>query len=420
MILQRQLTPFSSRNYRLYFFGQIVSLMGSWMSQTATVWLVYQITHSAFWLGVVAFAGQLPGLLIGPAAGVWVDRLNRRYLLIATQVLAMLQSLALAYFTLSGKITITQLAVLAMIQGVINAFDMPARQALPVLLVEKKEHLANVIALNVSMFHMARLVGPAVAGFVIAGAGAGFCFLFDGLSYLAVIGAFVAMRLQQQPVEKSGASVWTDFRDGLNYAMGFGPIRRLIYLIGCMALFGMSFTVLTPVYARDYFGGDARTLGLLMASSAAGSVMAAVYLSSREGLRGLGRVIYSGAGLMGLAIIGFAFSRTLALSIGCLVLAGCGTILVVASSNTLLQNLVDEGKRGRVMSLYIMAFLGGMPLGSLLTGSLAHQCGTTVATCVNGVACLILGYLFYRQLPVFREQARQALHVGHIEPGIRS
>jgi len=420
VILQRQLTPFSSRNYRLYFFGQIVSLMGSWMSQTATVWLVYQITHSAFWLGVVAFAGQLPGLLIGPAAGVWVDRLNRRYLLIATQVLAMLQSLALAYFTLSGKITITQLAVLAMIQGVINAFDMPARQALPVLLVEKKEHLANVIALNVSMFHMARLVGPAVAGFVIAGAGAGFCFLFDGLSYLAVIGAFVAMRLQQQPVEKSGASVWTDFRDGLNYAMGFGPIRRLIYLIGCMALFGMSFTVLTPVYARDYFGGDARTLGLLMASSAAGSVMAAVYLSSREGLRGLGRVIYSGAGLMGLAIIGFAFSRTLALSIGCLVLAGCGTILVVASSNTLLQNLVDEGKRGRVMSLYIMAFLGGMPLGSLLTGSLAHQCGTTVATCVNGVACLILGYLFYRQLPVFREQARQALHVGHIEPGIRS
>ena len=420
MILQRQLTPFSSRNYRLYFFGQIVLLMGSWMSQTATVWLVYQITHSAFWLGVVAFAGQLPGLLIGPAAGVWVDRLNRRYLLIATQVLAMLQSLALAYFTLSGKITITQLAVLAMIQGVINAFDMPARQALPVLLVEKKEHLANVIALNVSMFHMARLVGPAVAGFVIAGAGAGFCFLFDGLSYLAVIGAFVAMRLQQQPVEKSGASVWTDFRDGLNYAMGFGPIRRLIYLIGCMALFGMSFTVLTPVYARDYFGGDARTLGLLMASSAAGSVMAAVYLSSREGLRGLGRVIYSGAGLMGLAIIGFAFSRTLALSIGCLVLAGCGTILVVASSNTLLQNLVDEGKRGRVMSLYIMAFLGGMPLGSLLTGSLAHQCGTTVATCVNGVACLILGYLFYRQLPVFREQARQALHVGHIEPGIRS
>ncbi|MEI6654336.1 MAG: MFS transporter [Verrucomicrobiota bacterium] len=414
------MTPFSSRNYRLYFFGQIVSLMGSWMSQTATVWLVYQITHSAFWLGVVAFAGQLPGLLIGPAAGVWVDRLNRRYLLIATQVLAMLQSLALAYFTLSGKITITQLAVLAMIQGVINAFDMPARQALPVLLVEKKEHLANVIALNVSMFHMARLVGPAVAGFVIAGAGAGFCFLFDGLSYLAVIGAFVAMRLQQQPVEKSGASVWTDFRDGLNYAMGFGPIRRLIYLIGCMALFGMSFTVLTPVYARDYFGGDARTLGLLMASSAAGSVMAAVYLSSREGLRGLGRVIYSGAGLMGLAIIGFAFSRTLALSIGCLVLAGCGTILVVASSNTLLQNLVDEGKRGRVMSLYIMAFLGGMPLGSLLTGSLAHQCGTTVATCVNGVACLILGYLFYRQLPVFREQARQALHVGHIEPGIRS
>lgn len=415
VILQRQLAPFASRNYRLFFSGQIVSLMGSWMTQTATVWLVYHITHSAFWLGVVACAGQLPGLLIGPAAGVWVDRLDRRFLLIATQVASMLQSLALAYFTLSGKINITQLTLLAMVQGVINAFDMPARQALPVLLVEKKEHLANVIAMNVSMFHLARLTGPAIAGFVIAGIGAGFCYLFDGLSYLAVIVAFVAMRLRQPPVDQSGASIWDDFRSGLDYALGFGPIRRLIFLIGCMALFGMSFAVLTPVYARDYFGGDARTLGLLMSSSAAGAVIAAVYLSSRESLRGLGRVIYAGAGLMGMALIAFAFSRNLAMSIGCLVLAGCGTILVVASSNTLLQNLVDEGKRGRVMSLYTMAFLGGMPMGSLLTGSLAQQCGTTVATCANGVACLILGCLFFRQLPAFREQARPVLEKACVE-----
>ena len=418
MILQRQLAPFASRNYRLFFGGQIVSLMGSWMTQTATVWLVYQLTHSAFWLGVVAFAGQLPGLLIGPAAGVWVDRLDRRHLLIATQVVAMMQSLALAYFTLSGMISVTQLALLAMVQGVVNAFDMPARQALPVLLVEKKEYLANVIAMNVSMFHLARLVGPAIAGFVIAFVGAGYCFLLDGLSYLAVIAALVAMRLRQVPVEPSGASVWEDFRSGLSYAFGFGPIRRLILLIGCMALFGMSFMVLTPVYAREYFDGDARTLGLLMSSSATGSLVAAVYLSSRRSLRGLGRVIYSGAALMGLAVIAFAFSRMLAVSVCCLVLAGCGTILVVASTNTLLQNLVDEGKRGRVMSLYTMAFLGGMPVGSLLTGTLAHQLGTTVATCTNGAACLILGYLFYRQLPRFREQARPVLQRAGVLPGL--
>ena len=418
MIFERQLAPFSSRNYRLFFAGQIVSLMGTWMTQTATVWLVYQITHSAFWLGVVAFAGQVPGLLVGPAAGVWVDRLNRRALLVATQALAMLQSLALAYFTLTGKITVTHLALLAMVQGVINAFDMPARQALPVLLVEKKEHLANVIAMNVSMFHLARLVGPAVAGFVIAYIGAGYCFLADGLSYLAVIAALIAMRLQQEPVEYTGASIWHDFRSGLSYALGFGPIRRLILLIGCMALFGMSFTVLTPVYAREFFGGDARTLGLLMSSSAAGSVLAAVYLSSRQSLRGLGRVIYSGATLMGLALIAFAFSRSLPLSICCLLLAGSGTILVVASSNTLLQNLVDGAKRGRVMSLYTMAFLGGMPIGSLMTGTLAHQLGTTPATCVNGVACLILGYLFFRQLPQFRVEARPVLEKAGLLPGL--
>lgn len=418
MLFQQQLAPFSSRNYRLFFAGQIVSLMGSWMTQTAIVWLVYQLTHSAFWLGMVAFAGQLPGLLAGPVAGVWVDRLNRRQLLIATQVLSMLQSLALAWFTLSGKISVSHLALLAMVQGIINAFDMPARQAMPVLLVEKKEQLASVIAMNVSMFHLARLVGPAIAGFVIAGFGAGYCFLLDGLSFVAVIAALVAMRIRQEPVAKSGASIWHDFRSGLDYALGFGPIRRLIVLIGSTALFGISFAVLTPVYAREYFGGDARTLGLLMAASAAGSVMAAVYLSGRKDLRGLGRVIYSGAMLMGLALIAFAFSRNLPWSIVCLVLAGGGAILVVASSNTLLQNLVDEGKRGRVMSLFTMAFLGGMPLGSLLTGTLAHHLGTTLATCVNGLSCLILGFLFYRQLPAFRAQARPVLEKAGLLPGV--
>jgi len=388
--------------------------MGSWMTQTAIAWLVYHLTHSAFWLGVVAFSGQIPGMLVGPAAGVWVDRLNRRYLLLTTQTISMLQSLTLAWFTLSGTIDITRLALLAMVQGVVNAFDMPARQALPVMLVEKQEHLANVIAMNVSMFHLARLVGPAIAGFVIAWTGAGWCFLIDGLSYLAVIAALAAMRLHQEPAEKSGASVWNDFRSGLKYAIGFSPIRILILLVGCMALAGMSFAVLMPVYAREYFGGDARTLGLLMSCSAAGSVISALYLSGRSSLRGLGRVICSGALLMGLAIIALAFSRHIAVSGFCLLLAGCGSILVVASSNTLLQNLVEDDKRGRVMSLYTMVFLGGMPLGSLMTGTLAHQFGTTIATCTNGAACIVLGWWFYRKLPRFRELAKPVLEKGGV------
>lgn len=388
------------------------------MTQTAIAWLVYHLTHSAFWLGVVAFSGQVPGLLMGPAAGVWVDRLDRRTLLIVTQCLSMVQSLVLAWLALTGSVNVTQLALLAMVQGVINAFDIPARQALPVLLVEKQEHLSNVIAMNVSMFHLARLVGPAIAGFVIAWTSAGWCFLIDGLSCLAVIAALVAMRLHQEPVVKSGASIWNDFRIGLDYALGFGPIRHLIALVGCMAMFGMSFAVLTPVYAREYFGGDARTLGLLMSCSAAGSVMAAVYLSGRRSLRGLGRVICSGAVLMGLALIAFALSRHLTLSCLCLLLAGCGAILVVASCNTLLQNLVDGDKRGRVMSLYTMAFLGGIPLGSLLTGSLAHQAGTSIATCVNGTACLVLGWLFYLQMPRFRELAKPILQKAGVLPGL--
>ncbi|MDD5262973.1 MAG: MFS transporter [Methylacidiphilales bacterium] len=419
MNFQQQLAPFSSRNYRLFFSGQIVSLTGSWMTQTATVWLVYQLTHSAFWLGFVAFSGQLPGLLMGPAAGVWVDRLSRLRLLMATQALSMLQSLGLAWFALSGHASITNLALLSMFQGVINAFDMPARQSLPVLLVEKKEHLGNAIALNVSMFHLARLVGPAIGGFVIAAVGAGYCFLLDGLSYLAVIGALAAMRVAHRPPEKTGAGIWGDFRSGLNYAYGFGPIRRLILLSGCMSLFGLSFAVLTPVYAREYFGGDARTLGFLMSSSAAGSVLAAFYLASRKSIRGLGRVIYSGACLMGLALIAFAFSRILVFSMVCLLLAGMGGILVVASNNTLLQNLVDEDKRGRVMSLFTMAFLGGMPLGSLLTGSIAGHFGSTFATCVNGGTCLVLGFLFYRQLPAFRVEARPALQKAGVIPMIQ-
>jgi len=409
LTLDRYFKPFSVRNYRLFFSGQIVSLLGTWMTQTATVWLVYHLTSSPVWLGLVALAGQLPMLLLAPIAGVLVDRVNRHRLLIATQIFSMLQSFALAGLTLSGHINITALLVLSFLQGVINAIDMPARQALPILLVEKKEDLAGVIGLNSSMFNVGRLAGPACAGFIITAVGTGYCFLIDACSYLAVIAALLLMHLRPQAPPPPIDSIWGEFRKGLDYALGFGPIRRLIFLTGCMSLFGLSFSVLMPMYAREIFRGDARTLGILMSSSAAGALLAALYLAGRKSLRGLGRVITFGGTLMGLALYVFAFSRLLPLSMLCLLLAGLGGVLLIASNNTLVQNLVDEDKRGRVMSLFGIAFLGGMPLGSLLTGTVAGKFGACAATCLNATACLVLAWLFHRSLPALRQELRPLL-----------
>ncbi len=409
MSFARILIPFSSRNYRLYFGGQIVSLLGTWMTQTATVWLVYHLTNSAFWLGAVTLLGQLPAILLSPLGGVWVDRVDRMKLLVLTQALAMVQSLLLAYFTLSDQITIGLLTGLAMFQGLINAFDLPTRQSLNVLLAERREDLPAIIGMNSSMFNLARLAGPALAGFVIAGHGAGWCFLLDGLSYVAVLAAILAMRLARPQPESSGRSVWHEMREGALSAWRFRPIRAAILLTGAMGLFGMSFAVLIPVYAKTIFGGDARTLGMLMSASAAGSVLAALYLAGRRSIRGLGRTIVFGGIAAGVALSGLAMARDLWLAMGCLVVTGMGGILVFASSNTLVQNLVDEAKRGRIMSIYTVAFLGGMPLGGLLTGTLATAVGVSAATLANAASCVVLALVFGWHLPRLRAEARPVL-----------
>jgi MFS family permease len=406
---RRLLTPFSSRNYRLYFGGQLVSLLGTWMTQTATIWLVYHLTGSPFWLGAVGLIGQAPAVLLSPLGGVWVDRLDRLALLKATQALAMTQSLLLAAFTLTGRITIEGLTALAMFQGLINAFDLPARQSLNVMLAEKREHLPAIIGMNSSMFNLARLVGPALAGFVIASVGAGWCFLLDGLSYLAVLAALCAMRLVHPQPVPSGCSVWHELREGARYAWGTLPIRALILLTAAIGIFGFSYAVLVPVYARTVFGGDARTLGWLMSATAAGSVAGALYLASRRSIRGLGRTIVFGGVVAACALAVFAFSKVLWLSMLCLAFSGMGGILVFASNNTLVQNLVEEGKRGRTMSIYTVAFLGGIPLGGLLTGAIADAAGVTVATSLNAVCCLALTLGFAAFLPRLRREARPVL-----------
>lgn len=409
MSFARILVPFSSRNYRLFFSGQIVSLLGTWMTQTATVWLVYDLTGSPLWLGLVTLLGQLPAIVLSPLGGVWVDRLNRVKLLLVTQALSMAQSLALAVFTLTGRIDVWLLTGLAMVQGVITAFDLPTRQSLVPLLATRKEDLPAIIGMNSSMFNLARLVGPAAAGFVIAGVGAGWCFLLDALSYLAVLAAILAMRLDPPRLAASGRSVWHELRAGADYAFGFGPIRALILLTGAMGLFGMSFAVLVPAYAQSIFGGDARTLGLLMSAGAVGSVLGALYLAGRRSVRGIGRTILGGGLAAGLGLAGFAFSSNLALSAGCLMITGAGGILVFASNNTLVQNLVDEDKRGRVMSIYTVAFLGGMPLGGLLTGAVADVVGLRVATGLNALSCALVVAVFAWHLPRLRAQARPIL-----------
>jgi MFS family permease len=407
--LGRILTPFSSRNYRLYFAGQAISMLGTWITQTATVWLVYHLTGSPAWLGAVAFLGQLPAILISPLGGVWVDRLDRMMLLKVTQALAMVQSFLLAAFTLTGQMNIWLLTGLAMFQGLINAFDLPTRQSLNILLAEKREHLPAIIAMNSSMINLARLVGPALAGVIIAWVGAGWCFLLDALSYIAVLAAVFAMRLAVPLPAPRAGSVWTELREGWHYTWGFLPIRALLLMTAATGIFGLSYAVLIPVYAKMVFGGDAMLLGLLMSASAAGSVLAALYLAGRKSIRGLGRAIVFGGVLSAVALAVFAFSKTLWLSLACLVLTGMGGILIFASNNTLIQNLVEETKRGRTMSIYTVAFLGGMPLGALLTGSVADVIGITPATCLNAAACLAIAILFARWLPRLRSEARPVL-----------
>ncbi|MDR1144841.1 MAG: MFS transporter [Verrucomicrobiales bacterium] len=409
MNLKRLLVPFSSRNYRLFFSGQIVSLVGNWMTQTATVWLVYHLTGSAFWLGLVSFLGQIPIVLLAPVSGVCADRFDRMGILKLTQVCAMLQSIALAALALTQTINVSWLIALAVVQGIINAFDMPARQTIVIQLVNRREDLPGVIGLNASVFNFARLIGPGLAGLLIDSAGAGFCFLIDGVSFIPVLVALTLIRVTPHRRTEKIESVWSEFYAGLRYAAGFGPIRQLILNTACFTVLGLSFGVLIPVYARDIFHGDAKLLGIMMSAIGVGAMLAALYLATRSGVKGLTKVIVSGAVALGVALLAFAWSRNLPLTLGCLLLCGFGQVLILASTNTLVQNLVDEQKRGRVLSLYTLAMLGGWPLGNLLIGAIGDRLGPAPATALCGVASLIIAYCFHRQLPRFRLQARAAL-----------
>jgi MFS family permease len=375
------------RNYRLFFIGQGISLIGTWMQQIALSWLVYRLTDSVFLLGAVTFSSQIPSFLLGPFAGVMADKFERRKVLVVTQALSMVQASTLAALVLTQTIEIWHILTLSAVLGIINAFDVATRQAFVVQMVEKREDLSNGIALNSSLFNMARLVGPSIAGLLIAAVGEGMCILINAVSYIAVISSLLLMRLKPfVPVEKK-EKVWRSLQEGFGYAYNFPPIRALILIVGLLSLFGMPFSVLLPVFARDILHGGANTLGFLMGASGVGALTGALFLAQRKSVLGLGKIIIFTMLLFGSALIAFSFSKTLIISLLLMLFVGFGMIVSMASCNTLLQTIVDEEKRGRVMSLYATAFMGMAPIGSMLASSVAELIGVNYTLAACGLLC---------------------------------
>jgi MFS family permease len=394
------------RNYRLFFAGQSLSLIGTWLTRVATSWLVYRLTGSTIALGVVGFASQIPTFVVAPLAGVWVDRWNRHRVLVVTQVLAMLQSAALAVLALTGSIGVTSVVLLSLCQGVINAFDVPARQSFVIEMVTDREDLPNAIALNSSMVNAARLLGPSIGGILIALVGEGYCFAIDALSYLFVIASLLAMSIPAARRAPPATRVLAELREGFRYAAGFAPIRNVLLLLALVSFMGMPYTVLMPAVAARTLGGGAHTLGFLMAAGGIGALIGTLYLASRKSVVGLGRVIVVASAAFGLGLIAFAFSRSFWLSVAILIPTGLGMMLQMAASNTVIQTVVDEDKRGRVMSFFTMAFFGTVPFGSLFAGVMADRFGAADTIAVGGAACVVGSLLFLRKLPEVRRLAR--------------
>jgi MFS family permease len=394
------------RNFRLFFGGQTISLVGTWMTRVATGWLVYRLTGSALLLGTVSFAGQIPTFLLAPLAGVMVDRLDKRQVLVWTQTISMAQSLLLAALTLSGHITIPLLLVLSVTQGCVNAFDMPGRQSFMVMMVDDKRDLQNAIAINSSMVNVARLIGPSLAGMLIAVSSEGWCFLVDGISYIAVIISLLMMRIDAPAVERKAASMLAELRAGWTYVVEFLPIRTILLLFALVSLMGMPFVVLMPIFAAKVLHGGPHTLGFLMGSMGLGALVSALSLAARRNVRGLVRMIPIAAGVFGLGLVGFGLSHWFWISMATVFIAGMGMMQGMAASNTVIQTIVTDDKRGRVMSYYTMAFMGMAPFGSLLAGGMAHHFGAPLTVLMNGAVVVLGAAWFATRLPVLRSQIR--------------
>jgi MFS family permease len=412
--IQLLLRSLRHRNYRLFFIGQGTSLLGTWMQSAAMSWLVYRITGSALLLGVVAFASQVPSFFIAPFAGVLADRWNRHRMVLGIQILAMLQALLLAILVITGVINKWEIIALSVFSGIIGGFDIPTRQAFVPELIENPEDLPNAIAMNSMIFNGARMAGGLFAGMIIAVAGEGICFGINAASYLAIIAALLLMRLSPRSIPAHNGAVLAGIKDGILYSYRVVPIRIILLMLAFIGLVGMPYAVLLPVFAKDILGGGPLTYGFLVGAVGVGALCGAIFLASRRSARGLGRIMTAAVIIFGGGVIAFSFSTVLWFSLAMLLLAGFGMMVQMASVNTILQTIVDDDKRGRVMSLYTMAFMGMAPLGSLLVGSVAHSLGAPRAMQISGILCIAAAIAFATKLP----ELRRWIHPIYVRKGI--
>ncbi len=399
------------RNFRLFFSGQSISLIGTWMQRIAMPWLVFELTGSVFLLGLVGFLGQIPAFIISPFAGVFADRWNRYYVMIATQILSMLQALILFYLAQSHTVQVWHLIVLSIFLGCINAIDIPVRQSFVIKMVDRKEDLSNAIALNSTMVNGAKLLGPSLAGVLIALAGVNVCFLINGLSYLLVITSMLFMKVEFQAKNKKALDVFGELKTGFAYTIANIPIKHILLLLSLVSLMGMPYIVLLPVIAKDILHGGSETFGFLMGASGVGALMGALYLASRKCTQGLEKLIPYCAGVFGLGLVAFSLSSNYYISLAMMVITGLGMMLQLASSNTLIQTIVDDSKRGRVMGFYTMAFMGTAPFGSIMAGSAAKLVGAPLTILVGGITCIIGAIVYFGKLPEITRIVNEKRHL---------
>jgi len=404
------------RNYRLFFAGQLISLIGTWMQNVAQAWLVYRMTGSAALLGLIGFANQIPIFLVAPLGGYVADRHRRQRVVICTQTASLVLAFILGWLTLAGVVRVWEVGVLAAGLGLVNAFDIPARQSFIVEMVGR-EDLPNAIALNSSMFNGARIIGPAIAGVLVAEIGEGWCFMANAISYIAVIVGLFMMRVPPGAQKPIGSAI-ERIREGFQYVGRTLPIRNILLLLGMVSLLGMPYAVLMPIFADRILHGGAKALGILMGAAGVGACAGALTLAARSGIRGLSRwVMFSCAGF-GVFLMLFSISRIFWLSVALLVPVGYCVMVQMASSNTLVQTFSPDYIRGRVMSVYSMMFMGMAPLGSLLAGSLAHRLGAPNVVFWSGAACIIAAAIFGRGIPKLRVEARKLIVAQEMAAGI--
>lgn len=408
------------RNFRLFLMGQGISMVGTWMQAIASGWLAYRLTDSPFVLGLVGFSSQAPIFLLGPLGGFLADTGNRRRVLIVTQALSMIQALLLAWLTLSGRVEVWHIIALGVFLGCINSFDMPVRQSFVAEMVEGKDALMNAIALNSLQFNVARLAGPSIAGILIALWGEGICFLINGLSFITVIWSLSAMVLTVRPRNNKSYRMMEGIREGFDYVRKSLPMRHILILLSVVSMTGASYVVLMPVFARDIIGGGPQTLGFLMSSAGIGALVATIYLASRKTVIGLGKIIAVCSLLFAVSLFVFSFSRSLLASMAILTVTGFGVMAHMAASNTILQIIADDDKRGRVMSFYTVAFIGTAPIGSLAAGMLASKVGASATLVICSVAGVAASAAFAMNLPAIRRVIRPIYRSMGIIPEMAS